>query len=120
MSFARVIAEAKPAHTKAPIKGARAATKRTAIIFAHLELIGSFRFNPKTLLSQWKSPPSKSPSTGKRNAHQLEQTPAFVVRFRSGDERDGHPARFVDFVGLNFGKNNLFAQSQRIVASTVE
>src|SRR5918996_3168962 len=106
MSFARVIAEAKPAHTKAPIKGPRAATKRTAIVFAHLELIGSFRFNPKTLLSQWRSPPSKSPLTGKRNAHQLEQTPTLVVRFRRGDERDGHPARFVDFIGLNFGKNN--------------
>jgi len=45
MALARMIAQAQPAHAKAPKKGARPAAERAAIVFSHFELIRSFRFD---------------------------------------------------------------------------
>jgi hypothetical protein len=56
MAFARVIAQAKPAHAETPEKSPRPAAKRTAMVLPHFELIRPFSLDSKTGLGQWKSP----------------------------------------------------------------
>jgi hypothetical protein len=56
MPLARMIAQAKPAHAKAPVKSPRPAAKRASIVFAHFELIRHFRLYSKTLFRQWNLP----------------------------------------------------------------
>jgi hypothetical protein len=56
MAFARVIAQAKPAHAKTPEKTPRPAAQRTAMVLSHLKFIRPFSLDSKTGLGQWKSP----------------------------------------------------------------
>jgi hypothetical protein len=51
-----MIAQAKPAHAKAPVKSPRPAAKRAAIVLAHFKLIRHFRLYSKTLFRQWNLP----------------------------------------------------------------
>jgi hypothetical protein len=54
--FARMIAQAQPAHAKTPVKRPRAAAQRAPIVFAHFKLVRHFGFDSQTLLCQWNSP----------------------------------------------------------------
>jgi hypothetical protein len=52
MAFARVIAQAKPAHAEAAKKSPRATAQGTAIVLANFELVGPFGLDAKTRLGQ--------------------------------------------------------------------
>ena len=53
MTLTGVVAQAQPAHAKAPVKSPRPAAQRTAIILPHLELVRPLGLDPKTCLGQW-------------------------------------------------------------------
>jgi len=56
MAFTRVIAQAKPAHAKAPVKSSGPAAQRATVVFPYFELIRPFGLNAQTSLGQCSSP----------------------------------------------------------------
>ena len=56
MALARMIAQAKPAHAKAPIKSPRPAAQRAAVILPHFELVRPLGLDSKTFLANGFSP----------------------------------------------------------------
>jgi len=108
MPFARMIAQAQPAHTKAPVKRPRPTAQRAAIVLPNFELIRPLGFNSQASLGQWSSP---SQLTGEGHSHQSEQHAPFLIGLRGSGNGDRHAAGFFDFVGMYLGKNNLLPQS---------
>jgi len=104
MALASVIAQAKPAHAKAPVKSPRPAAQRTTIVFPHFELIGPLGFDSETSLGQWSSP---SRLTGERHPHQFEQHAPFLIGLRGRGDRNRHAPGFFDFISMDLGENNL-------------
>jgi hypothetical protein len=43
----------------------------------------------------------------------------FII-FRSSDDRDFHPAKLINLVVLNFGKNQLITQTERVIATPIK
>jgi hypothetical protein len=52
LPFAGGISKANPTHPKAPEKSSGPTAHGAAVILPNLELVGSFRFDPKTFLCQ--------------------------------------------------------------------
>lgn len=53
MALTGMVAQAQPAHAKAPVKGPGPAAKWTAVILPHFELVRPLGLDPKTCLGQW-------------------------------------------------------------------
>ena len=109
MAFARMISQAQPAHTEAPIKSSGPAAQRTTVILPHFELIRPLSLNAQTCLGQCSSPYRLA---GEWHAHQLEEHPTFLIGFRRGGNSYREPARLFYFVSVDLGKNNLLPQTQ--------
>src|SRR5580704_8092392 len=55
-----------------------------------------------------------------RHPDELQQLSCFLVRSRRGDDRDIHAAGLVDLHVVDFGKQQLIPQAERVIATAVE
>src|SRR5215469_16278556 len=108
--------ETNTAHFKLADVPAGAAADTTAVARAHLELgllvsLGDFRGTCHLLCS---------PFFAERNAETLEQFASFVIVLRAGGQGDVHALDLVHARVIDFWKNQLVLQTQRVVAAPVE
>src|SRR5258705_1518770 len=68
----------------------------------------------------WPMEVSLSRLTGERHAHEFEQRSTFPVCLRRGCDRDRHATGLFNLIRVNLRKNNLLAQTQRVIAPAVE
>src|ERR1051325_8839186 len=55
-----------------------------------------------------------------RHVHELEQLPALFVGARGGDDRHVHAAHLGHLLEVDLGEDDLFVESRRVVATSVE
>src|SRR4051794_27123097 len=112
----RHAAETDTAHFKFANEGARAAANAATIAHTNLELgllEGLSDFCSACHLLCY-------PRSAQRKAETLEELAAFFVSVRGCGQSDVHALDLVDSRVINFGKNQLIFQTQRVVAAAVE
>jgi hypothetical protein len=91
MTFARVVPKTQPAHAKTPVKRARAAAQRAAVVFADFEFVRQFGLYAQTLLSQSSSLPVRF-----RMIFLSAQSKGFQRRVARGSANGGVLSLYVD------------------------
>src|SRR5579875_562156 len=112
----RVLAKTDAAHPEFTQVTARTTADLAAVVVTHLILLRMLRLldqrcsrhlaSPRRLL-QWES-------------HSGQEFRRLLVGLRGRHDRDVHAAHFVDPVVVDFGKDDLLAQPQVVVAASVE
>src|SRR5579864_6415 len=111
------LAQADTAQAEFAEHRARPAAAVAARVVAHLELLGPLLFDDQARLRHALLLP---PVLAERQAEGLQQGAGVIVGLGAGRDRHIEPANVLDVVVVDLGKDDLLANSQRVVAASVE
>src|SRR5581483_1691855 len=115
LAAAREPSETEPAHPEAPVEGARTPAQRATIVSPHLEL----RW-PRGLHHQTSLRHVRLSLGSERHAERAEERlPLRVGPGRRADD-DREALDLVDLVQIDLREDHLLAETERVVAATVE
>src|SRR3954471_13985278 len=109
----RHLADAHPAQPELAVDGLRPPATLAAGVRAHRELRLARRLEDQRLLRHGSA-------LLEREAQQLQQRPALVVRLRGGHDGDVHAPRAIDPVLVDLVEHRLLGEPERVVAVAVE